>query len=277
MSITTHFSKIPPRLFRAACDPASAWDKVCDRIDWKLEYSRPSCRYHSEPDWERQLHERLGVPFPCDAAAEFDELWPKIGASLTARGYRFGPESFFSWNDGDAALVRAIWCVIRHQRPRAVVETGVAHGVTSRFILEALERNGGPGSLYSIDLPPADPVAAARIGVAVDGFAAARWRLLKGSSRRMLPRLIAELGRIELFVHDSLHTKRNVGFEIRVARPALPPGGFMIVDDIDTNWGFHSLSEKHPDDRFWVCESEPARPDHRRFNGKGQFGIVQRA
>jgi hypothetical protein len=277
MSFIADCVRIPPRLFRAARDPTATWDKFRDRINWKLEYSRPPCRYESEPDWERQLHERLGVPFPCDATAEFHELWPKIGQSLIAKGYRFGPESFFSWNDGDAGFVRAIWCVIRHQRPRTIVETGVAHGVTSRFILEALERNETAGSLYSIDLPPADPAAAARIGVAVDGFAAHRWRLLRGSSRRVLPRLVAELERVDLFVHDSLHTRRNVRFEIGIARPSLPPGGFMIVDDIDTNWGFHSLLGEYPHDRFWVCESEPARPDHRRFNNKGLFGIIQRA
>jgi hypothetical protein len=35
----------------------------------------------------------------------------------------------------------------------ALVETGVAHGITSRFVLEALQRNGG-GRLWSIDVPP---------------------------------------------------------------------------------------------------------------------------
>jgi len=277
MSFAEQYSKIQRRLLHAARDPAAAWGKFRDRIDWRLEYSRPPYQYECEPDWERQLHERIGAPFPCDAAAEFRELWPKIGAFLVAKGYRFGPESYFTWNDGDAALVRAIWCLIRHLRPAAIVETGVAHGVTTRFILEALERNAGGGRLYSIDPVPSDPVAAAQIGVAVDGFAAERWRLLPGSSRRVLPGLVAELGRIDLFVHDSLHTKRNVSFEIGVARPALPPGGFMVIDDIDTNWGFHDLMARHPGDRFWICESEPARPDLRRFNHKGLFGLIQRA
>ena len=44
---------------------------------------------------------------------------------------------------------------------RKVVETGVAHGVTSRFILEALERNGR-GFLWSIDLPPLEKVGKSR-------------------------------------------------------------------------------------------------------------------
>jgi hypothetical protein len=42
--------------------------------------------------------------------------------------------SFQFWNDGDAGLARAIWCLTRHLMPKKVVETGVAHGVTSRHI-----------------------------------------------------------------------------------------------------------------------------------------------
>jgi hypothetical protein len=276
MSVTEHCSILQRKLLHAVRDPVAAWDKFRDRIDWQHEYARPPCRYDCEPDWERQLHERIGAPFPCGEAAEFTDLWAKIAALLVGKGYRFGPESYFSWNDGDAALVRAIWCLVRHLRPATVIETGVAHGVTTRFILEALERNAA-GRLFSIDPVPSDLAAAAQIGVAVDGFAAARWRLLRGTSRRMLPRLVADLGGADLFVHDSLHTRRNVGFEIGVARPALPPGGFMVIDDIDTNWGFNELMARYRGDRFWVCESEPARPDLRRFNDKGLFGIIQRA
>jgi hypothetical protein len=60
--------------------------------------------------------------------------------------------SFGPWNDGDAGLVCAIWCLIRHLRAERIVETGVAHGFTSRFILEALESNRA-GHLWSVDLP----------------------------------------------------------------------------------------------------------------------------
>ena len=54
----------------------------------------------------------------------------------------------------------------RHLKPRKVVETGVAHGVTSRFILEALKRNG-QGHLWSIDLPPLERSWRQEVGVAV--------------------------------------------------------------------------------------------------------------
>ena len=61
--------------------------------------------------------------------------------------------SYSGWNDGDPGLTRAIWCLIHHLAASQVVETGVAHGVTTRLVLEALQRNGG-GRLWSIDVPP---------------------------------------------------------------------------------------------------------------------------
>src|ERR1700759_5282966 len=43
------------------------------------------------------------------------------------------------------------WC--RKHRPNLVMETGVGHGVTSAFILQALAVNQS-GELWSVDLPP---------------------------------------------------------------------------------------------------------------------------
>ena len=45
-----------------------------------------------------------------------------------------------------------IYVIVRLLRPNCIVETGVAAGVSSTFILEALNRNDR-GELYSIDLP----------------------------------------------------------------------------------------------------------------------------
>jgi len=45
-----------------------------------------------------------------------------------------------------------IYTLIRCLKPRIVIETGVANGASSTFILSALEKNN-LGKLYSIDLP----------------------------------------------------------------------------------------------------------------------------
>jgi predicted O-methyltransferase YrrM len=158
-------------------------------------------------------------------------------------------------------------------KPTRVVETGVAHGVTSRFILEALDRNGG-GHLWSIDLPPIQPFLKRQVGIAVGDSFKDRWSYIKGSSRRRLPRLLSQLGEIDLFIHDSLHSERNLRFELDRAWPALRTRGAIVVDDVDANWGFQSFTQIFSGHESMVCEAEPLRPDLRRFNQKGLFGIL---
>ncbi len=110
--------------------------------------------------------------------------------------------------------------------------------------------------------------------MAVGDRYADRWSYIKGSSRRHLPALLSQLGQIDLFIHDSLHSERNVLFEMGCAWTALRPGGVLVVDDVDANWGFRSFTQTFPGHQFMICEAEPVRPDARRFNKKGLFGII---
>lgn len=263
----------PSAVMDLAADPLDVWTRIQDVYVAEREQRRPQCPYQSNENWEELLHQHLGVAWPCQKTSEFQDLWPEIVRELQAKGIQPGPQSFGSWNDGDAGLVRAIWCLIRHLKPTKVIETGVAHGVTSRFILEAMERNGG-GDLHSIDLPPIDRSLQQQVGAAVGNRYADRWSYLKGSSRRHLPILLARLGQIDLFIHDSLHSERNVRFELDRAWAALKPGGVLVVDDVDANWGFQSFTQSFSGHRSLICEAEPLHPDTRRFNKKGLFGII---
>jgi hypothetical protein len=256
-----------------AADPLEVWTKFQDIYVAKLEQSRPQCPYETNENWEQMLHDFLGVPWPCKWSSDFWHLWPKVMGELDAKGIRAGPESFQCWNDGDAGFVRALWCLTGHLRPRKVVETGVAHGVTSRFILEALARNRC-GHLWSIDLPPLERVWRKEVGAAVGNFYGDRWTYIRGSSRRCLPALLSRLGQIDLFIHDSLHSEHNLRFEMDQACAAIGPNGALVIDDIDANWGFHSFNQAFPGYESMICEAEPIRPDLRRFNNKGLFGIV---
>jgi hypothetical protein len=257
----------------AARDPRDLWARFYDDLVYARERRVQPCSYDAVADWEMRLHGFLGTPWPCATAAECSLLWPSIISSLSARGIRVGPESYLYWNDGDPALIRAIWCLVRHLRPQKIVETGVAHGVSSRFILEALEKNGS-GGLWSIDLPPLQPAWQDQVGIAVEGVQRRRWSLIRGSSRQRLAPLLSRLEAIDLFIHDSLHSERNVRFELDQAWAALKPGGAMVVDDIDANSAFRSFTHAWPGHFSLVCEAEPFHPDRRRFNEKGLFGII---
>jgi len=256
-----------------ASDPLEVWTRVHESYLAQREQRGPPCEYEYDENWERQLHDRLGVGWPCNLIQEFWVLWHEVVRELEAKGIRPGPGSFGSWNDGDAGFVRAIWCLTRHLRPRNVVETGVAHGVTSRFVLEALERNGR-GHLWSIDLPPIERFWQSQVGVAVGDRYADRWSYIKGSSRLLLPKLLSQLGEIDLFIHDSMHSEHNVRFELDRAWAYVKPGGSLVVDDVDANWGFRSFTQIFSGHQSMICEAEPLHPDLRRFNKKGLFGII---
>src|SRR5262249_13045654 len=146
-------------------------------------------------NWERDLHHWLEAKLPCATLDEFHRLWPEVIDDVRAHGINVGPGSFAGFNDGDSALVRTIWCLVRHLKPEQVVETGVGHGFPAGMILEALSFNGC-GILSSIDRPPLDPAMRNRVGVAVPKRVRHRWNLLAGSSRRCLPGLLSRLGSI---------------------------------------------------------------------------------
>jgi hypothetical protein len=263
-----------------ASDPLEAWSAFYDRIlsDHDRRRGRafegvPTDLYRPDTDWERRFHETLGCSWPCQTVPEFWAVYRDVVGELESKGLRVGPETYKGNNDGDAGLVRAIWCFVRHRQPLTVVETGVAHGMTSRLILEAMERNG-KGHLWSIDRPPREKELRAEIGMAVSDRFRDRWSLIRGTSRRHLPGLLARLGQVDLFVHDSLHTEQNVRFELDHIWPILRPGSAIVVDDIDANWGFRSFGQAFSGHTSLVCEAEPTRPDLRRFNKKGLFGIL---
>lgn len=271
---TRYFLRHPMRAVAAiAAEPLEMWTTLQQNYVKQHERLVPSDLYKAEEGWERRIHELLGVPWPCAETSEFTGMWHKLMGELESKGIRVGPETLYGNNDGDAGLARSIWCLSRHLRPKNVVETGVLHGVTSRFILEALERNG-VGHLWSIDFPPQEPVWQAEIGIAVTDRFRPSWSYIRGTSKRRLPGILSNLGQIDFFVHDSLHSEQNVRFELDRAFAVLRPGGAIVVDDIDANWGFRTFTEAFSGHQSIICEAEPIRPDLRRFNKKGLFGII---
>lgn len=234
----------------------------------------PPCPYAEDPDWLPRLHDACGWPSPCPEGERFEALWLEVMQPFSARGIELGRGAFAGWGDGEPGVVRAVWCAARHLRPAKVVETGVARGITSRFILEALRENGG-GELWSIDRPPLRrPDLYAQIGAAVPPELRSAWTYVKGSSRRRLRPLLRRLGPIDLFVHDSRHSGRNLRYELETARNAVRDGGVLVADDVDLNCALHRFTEAHPRDEVFVCPAQPLKPDPGRQNDRGVFGVV---
>jgi len=217
--------------------------------------------------WDERLHELLGAPWPCPKDPRLDDVLANIGATLDARGWGFGRDTYGWYADGDRSLCRAVWCVALHTRPDVVIETGVAHGVTSRIVLEALAQNDR-GHLWSIDLPfPFDHRLHGETGIVVTDACRPRWSYLEGSSKQRLPPLIGEIGPLGMFIHDSLHTAENTLFEMEQAALAMSSGGVMLVDDINSHTGFATFSRRHSEYQTIICPSS---------DRDGTFGIAVR-
>jgi Methyltransferase domain len=156
----------------------------------------------------------------------------------------------------DRTLARCLYAICRAARPELVVETGVAYGVSSAFILTALERNG-QGELISVDLPPLGGRSQDLVGAVVPDAVRSRWTLRRGTSERELPRIVR--GRtVDVFVHDSLHTLRNMRREFDVVWSQLQTGGVIVSDDVEGNAAFLELQARPT--RYWGTLRQDGKP-----------------
>jgi predicted O-methyltransferase YrrM len=170
-------------------------------------------------------------------------------------------------------MARLCYLSCRLIHPEVVIETGVAYGVSSAFILKALQENDC-GTLHSIDLPPLSIGYEKFWGIAVPDELQDRWRLHRGSSARVLPRLLQETSTVDLFVHDSLHTHRNMRREFDTIWPHLRNGGLLLADDVERNRAFGELQRKEP--TLWrVVEDRETAPLHGRA-APVTFGIAMK-
>jgi predicted O-methyltransferase YrrM len=206
-------------------DPREAVDHVATQMALARSEA-PTRRVSKDPEWRRRLHDVLGVRWPCDESASFEQVWQEAGEQLRSAPIAATP------HDADPTLAEAAWCLVRHLRPQVVVETGVSRGFTTRTILAALEANGD-GALWSVDLPPLEEPWRKLVGSAVPHRLRGRWTYVRGASRRQLAPVCRRVGTIDLFVHDSLHTPSNFAFEIATVWPHLRQGGAVVVDDAD--------------------------------------------
>lgn len=136
-----------------------------------------------------------------------------------------------------------LYMICKLARPEKVVETGVAFGVSSSYILQALHDNNH-GRLYSIDYSFRPWETRDMIGSIIPDNLRDRWNLIYGLSSKKLKPLLGRIGPIDIFYHDSDHTYRNMMFEFNSAWPAIRPAGLLISDDVGYNNSFYDFHTK---------------------------------
>ena len=150
----------------------------------------------------------------------------------------FKGRPFLSWFPSIGSMLGTmLYTLCRNLNPDTVVETGVASGVSSTYILCALEENRH-GKLYSIDL-----TWEKQSGWIIPDCLKRRWQLVIGRSSEKLPPFLEKLGAIDIFLHDSDHSYQNMLWEYQTAWVYLKDGGILLSHNVDDNDAFPDFCE----------------------------------
>ena len=76
------------------------------------------------------------------------------------------------------------------------------------------------------------------IGNAIPNEIQDRWKLVNGTSSEKLNELFQSIKKPDIFLHDSLHTYKNMLLEFQTAWPFIKNGGFLLSDDVIGNNAF---------------------------------------
>lgn len=202
----------------------SVWEALRERGDFP----------YAGTEWHAFL-ERLTIAVGGDVATALDDpALADLEREIVARIEAMDRTPFVAVHSADLLVARICYALCRSMKPACIVETGVAYGVTSTFFLAALEANGR-GVLHSIDLPPLAAKADQHVGFLIPRELRGRWRLHRGATRRVLPKLLPLIGPIDIFLHDSLHTYPSLSRELRQVLPRMSNHAAVIVDDIESN------------------------------------------
>lgn len=177
-------------------------------------------------------------------------IYNKIGNSFNP----YSPSSYAKVEPYLQNKFQIYYFVVRKVKPKIVLETGVATGESTYYILQALKDNHF-GKLYSIDLPFQWYIYGKKHKLHLDSLPAGKkpgflvpknlktnWKLILGNTYEKLPNLLKVLNKIDIFIHDSEHTEKTMTFEYDLSWSYIKKGGLLISDDIDCSEAFEKFS-----------------------------------
>lgn len=130
-----------------------------------------------------------------------------------------------------------------YYQPEVVIETGVANGFSSSYILSALKA-AEKGRLISFDDLMLPWHTRERIGLAIPDNLKSRHTIIVGNSIIELKKYLDITDSIDIFIHDSSHTYQNMMKEFRMVWPHIKENGFLLSDDVHLHDAFLDFADE---------------------------------
>lgn len=158
-----------------------------------------------------------------------------------------------------------LYVMCRLLRPKVVLETGVQNGGSTQTILCALRENN-VGRLFSVDSgevstdgthtntwgPP---------GKNVSEELKSSWDLRIGYTSNIFPTLLPEIENVDLFFHDSDHSKQNVEYEFEAVKKFSSKNSWLGLHDHYGQWDSENIMSK---DKFVFIIGKDRPPVHQK-------------
>ena len=100
------------------------------------------------------------------------------------------------------------------------------------------------GTLISIDSVFRPWQSKKMIGSIIPENLRDRWELVLGKSNEKLLEVFQNIDNVEIFIHDSLHSYKNMTFEFNCAINRISNNGIIISDDILDNDAFYDFTKE---------------------------------
>jgi hypothetical protein len=161
-----------------------------------------------------------------------------------------------------------LYGLVRWKRPLVIVESGGYFGMSSAFILKALEDEGLRGAkLYSIEFNQACPH-----GILIPESLRAGFVSLRADIKHLVRQKQLPL-KVDMFLHDSSHRYRHMLWEFNEFWKRLPDRGLLVSHDVHFSAAFSEfVTRTYAHDKHGQLDD--SRTTHYEWGRWGYLGFV---
>lgn len=167
--------------------------------------------------------------------------------------------------------------IIKTRKLRKCVETGVAYGVSSVAICQALselEKNGLECKHWGIDPCQHSEFNGSAIAALRSCGLDHLFELLEGPSHIMLPKLVEQDVKVDMVFIDGWHTFDYTLIDVFLADKLLKPGGLLIIHDMQMRSKQKVVRYLYSHRKYRRIAGSPMRPLFRRVLSCGKNTLL---